>query len=90
MTKTVPNWIEQRYALLWKDKAGRKFDFDDATKILSGDRKSIVSIALSELRRAGWLTVETNEKDTRKRFYKLVPIDEYIKMKVKAIEVLKK
>ena len=90
MTKTVPNWIEQRYALLWKDKAGKKFDFDDAAKILHDDQKSIVSIALSELRRAGWLTVETNEKDTRKRFYKLVPIDEYIKMKVKAIEVLKK
>lgn len=89
-TKPVPNWIEQRYALLWKEKAGRKFGFDDAAKILSQDKKPIVSIVLSELRRAGWLKVETNEDDTRKRFYKLVPIDEYIEMKIKVLETLKK
>ncbi len=89
MRKTLPKWIEKRYAMLWKAKATKKFGFEDAVEILSTDKKPIVSIALSEMRRSGWLSVETNDKDTRKRFYKLIPIEEYIKMKVKDIEILK-
>jgi predicted transcriptional regulator len=88
--KKLPNWIEKRYALLWKGKADKRFSFDDAVELLSNDKKPIVSIALSEMRRAGWLKVETNEKDTRKRFYRLVSIDEYVKMIVSQIETLKK
>lgn len=91
--KTLPNWIEMRYAILWKAKGEEKFNFDEAFDLLKKDKKDkkpIVSIALSEMRRAGWLSVETNKKDTRKRFYKLVPLDDYIQMKVSQIEILKK
>lgn len=88
--KILPNWIEKRYALLWKAKGIKKFSFDDAVEICKTDKKPIVSIALSEMRRSGWLTAETNEKDTRKRFYTLVPIEEYVKMKVSDIELLTK
>ena len=90
MRKELPNWIEKRYAMLWKGIADKQFDFDEAQKLLSSDKKAIVSIVLSEMRRAGWLTVETNNKDTRKRFYQLSPINEYIRMKVKDIEMLSK
>lgn len=89
MPKTVPNWIEKRYAILWREKGDKKFDFKDAIEVTK-DKKPIASIVLSELRRAGWLKVEINEKDTCKKFYKLVPIDNYIKMKVKDLEILKK
>ena len=91
--KPLPNWIEMRYAVLWKAKGEEKFSFDDAFELLKKkkkDKKPIVSIALSEMRRAGWLSVEANKADTRKRFYKLVPIDDYIKMKVSQIHILKK
>jgi len=88
--KTLPNWIEKRYVLLWKAKADKKFGFEDAVRICKDDKKPIVSIALSEMRRAGWLSVETNEEDTRKRFYTLVPIAEYVEMKVSHIHILTK
>ena len=88
--KTLPNWIEKRYALLWKAEGDKKFSFDDAVKVCKDDKKPIVSIALSEMRRAGWLSAETNDKDTRKRFYTLVPIEEYVRLKVSNIEMLTK
>ena len=87
--KPLPNWIELRYAMLWKQKGNKRFSFEEAVK-LTKDKKPIVSIALSEMRRAGWLKVETNEKDTRKRFYTLVPLEEYITMKISKIETLKR
>lgn len=88
--KVLPNWIEKRYKLLWQAKAENKFSFDDAVKICKPDKKPIVSIALSEMRRAGWLSVEINKEDTRKKFYTLVPIDEYVKLRVSNIELLTK
>lgn len=76
METLLPKWIMKRYLVL--EEAMRKqkngeFDFDSAEKALAkiGDDKRIVGLFLSELRKAGWLEVKLDEKDGRKRVYKL-------------------
>jgi len=58
----------QRYAALWKKFKSDSFNHEDATVVLND---KMVSIALSELRKSGWLTVALSEEDARKRVYTL-------------------
>ena len=39
------------------------------------DSKKVVGLFLSELRKAGWVKVELNQADTRKRVYRLKPYE---------------
>jgi len=64
----------QRYATLWSKLKNKKFDFDTAQKILK-DNISSLNVALSELRKLGWLKVEFDPSDARKRVYKLEPLE---------------
>jgi hypothetical protein len=69
----------KRYLLLWSELKDREFSFDDAERILSKmakpDSKKVVGLFLSELRKAGWVKVELNQADTRKRVYRLKPYE---------------
>lgn len=69
MTKPMPKWITYRYSVLWKKFADKKFNHDDAFRVL--DKDKMLSIVLSELRQAGWLEMELDPDDARKRKYKL-------------------
>ena len=75
----LPKWIMKRYLLLWSEFKDREFAFDDAERILSKmvkpDSKKVVGLFLSELRKAGWVKVELNQADTRKRVYRLKPYE---------------
>ena len=75
----LPKWIMKRYLLLWSELKDREFSFDDAERILSKmakpDSKKVVGLFLSELRKAGWVKVELNQDDTRKRVYRLKPYE---------------
>jgi hypothetical protein len=78
MIKPLPRWLQQRYATLW-DKLGKKpFDFDTAKKILS-DNQGSLNVAFSELRKLGWLKVEFDPNDARKRIYRLEPLEKAFK-----------
>ena len=70
MTEPVAKWIMLRYATLWKLFFAKPFTYHQAKKGLKND--SMISIALSELRRSGWLKIELDPKDARKRIYTLV------------------
>jgi hypothetical protein len=63
----------KRYLLLLDAVKTETFDFATAEKILTkvGDNKRMVGLFLSELRKAGWLKVELDKKDARKRVYAL-------------------
>ena len=75
----LPKWVMKRYLLLWSEFKDREFAFDDAERILSKmakpDSKKVVGLFLSELRKAGWVKVELNQADTRKRVYRLKPYE---------------
>jgi len=66
MTKPLPKWIQKRYAILWRKFKDKEFTFEKAIK----DKKGI-NVFFSDLRKAGWLEVSLDSKDTRKRVYRL-------------------
>lgn len=70
MTNPIPKWIQQRYAILWHKFSDREFNHDDAVKILK-EKKELISVLLSDLKKAGWLDVQLNPKDSRMRLYRL-------------------
>lgn len=71
MIKPLPKWIWRRYAALWQQFKEKPFTYKDAEGVLKFDDKNIISVMFSEMRKAGWLTVELSEEDARMRIYKL-------------------
>jgi len=70
----LPKWVENRYKVLWDKFKGSPFRVEEAEKVLEENRiESIegINMLISELRKAGWLTVELDPKDSRKRNYRL-------------------
>lgn len=71
MTKPMPKWLTRRYAQLWKKLKDKKFHYKDAKEVLREKDDKTLSAVLSEIKRDGWLEVEINPEDTRKRVYRL-------------------
>ena len=75
MSGLLPKWLMLRYLILWKAYGSGKFDFDSAFYSLGPgsiqDNKKLVGLVLSELRKAGWVSVDFNTNDHRKRIYTL-------------------
>ncbi|MDL1956176.1 MAG: type I restriction-modification system subunit M [Candidatus Desulfofervidus auxilii] len=70
----IPRWLEKRHEILWEAFQNSPFKFEDAAKVLkekNQDNEDQVNVFLSELRKKGWLTVEFDPQDARKRIYKL-------------------
>jgi len=77
----IPNWLEKRHDTLWEVFRHSPFRFEEAATILkekNQDSEDQVNVFLAELRKKGWLTVEFDLEDTRKRIYKLKSKDEII------------
>jgi len=70
----LPKWLEIRYSVLWDVFRDGEFRFEDAAKVLMERNKDAweqVPVFLSELRKAGWLLVESDSKDARVKVYRL-------------------
>ena len=78
MAEPLPKWLMQRYSLLWVKFKNKEFNHKQATKILPDDER-MVSVILSEMRKAGWLGIRLNPKDARKRLYRLKSPEEVVK-----------
>jgi len=73
MSKPLPKWLFLRYAKLWKEKKNQNFDFDEAKGLLKEKNDKTVSVILSNLRKHGWLKIQLDPNDARKRTYQLKP-----------------
>jgi type I restriction enzyme M protein len=74
MSRELPKWLEIRYGILLDAFKDGAFRFEDAAKVLMERNKDAweqVPVFLSELRRAGWLLVESDEEDARVKVYRL-------------------
>jgi len=69
MTKHLPEWVMIRYSKLWFKFNSGEFSKAQAKKVVSGDKS--LSVLLSELRKAGWLSMRMDDHDARKTIYKL-------------------
>jgi len=77
----IPAWLEKRHEFLWDAFHDSPFHFEDAAKILKEkmqDSENQINVFLSELRKRGWLEVEPDKDDARKKIYKLVSKEEII------------
>jgi len=77
----LPVWLEKRHKLLWEAFRKSPFRFEDAFKNLKEklqDSEEQINVILSELRKRGWLGVEFDPDDARKRVYKLKSSEEMI------------
>ncbi|MFQ6081940.1 MAG: type I restriction-modification system subunit M [Candidatus Aminicenantia bacterium] len=71
----IPKWLERRYDSLWEEFGDSTFRFEQASKILqekNKDSEDQVNVILSELRKRGWLKVDFDPQDARKRIYRLI------------------
>jgi len=64
----LPKWLLRRCIVMWKKYGGKKFSFEDASTVLEDDSR-MVAIILSELRKYGWLHVESDPSNPRKKLY---------------------
>lgn len=77
MTVPLPKWIMKAYSKLWTKFKNKEFNHEEASKTLNEDK--MVSIILSELKKAGWLEIRLHPQDSRKRLYKLISPEESVK-----------
>lgn len=74
---------------LWDKFKNKDFSFEDAKKTLKEDN-NFLSVILSEMKKEGWLTLELDPEDARKRLYRLIPLEEVMKKTAeKAVDIFK-
>ena len=74
MNKDVPEWVERRRRILSEAFGDETFRFEDAARVLMERNKDAweqVPVFLSELRKAGFLLVESDVRDARQKLYRL-------------------
>ena len=74
MKSEMAEWIDRRYDILWEAFGDKTFRFEDAAKILTEKNKDAweqVPVFLSQLRKAGFLTAESDARDARQKVYRL-------------------
>ena len=74
MKSDTAEWINRRYDLLWEAFGDKTFRFEDAAKLLMEKNKDPweqVPVFLSQLRKAGYLSAESDVRDARQKLYHL-------------------
>lgn len=85
MKSEIPEWIERRYEILWDSFGDKTFRFEEAAKILMDKNKDAweqVPVFLSEMRKAGFLSAESDVRDARQKVYRLQSRNEKIAEKL--------
>ncbi|MDD3726460.1 MAG: class I SAM-dependent DNA methyltransferase, partial [Candidatus Ratteibacteria bacterium] len=78
----IPSYLERKYSALWDEFKSSPFRMEDAVRVLeekTKDKKKEIPVFLSELRKAGYLTVTPDPEDMRKAIYTLISKEEIIK-----------
>jgi hypothetical protein len=73
----LPKWVMKVYAELWVKFDEKTFLFSEAVMELKIPKERM-SVIISELNKSGWIAVELDKNDSRKRRYKLKKPDEVI------------
>lgn len=82
MVEALPKWAFERYAKLWNKFSDKPFSHKQAQDFLKESKPTTLSLVIQELKNAGWIEVSLDQKDTRKRLYKLKNPEEAVKKMV--------
>ncbi len=80
-SSNIPNWIMNRYKILFSEFDENPFRFSDAARVLMNKNKDQweqIPAFLSELRKEGLLTVEADRRDAREKIYRLKNVEQHI------------
>lgn len=71
MTEPLPKWEMKKYASLWKAFEQKEFTNDKALNALKEKDSHILSVLFYDLKRMGWIEVNRDPNDKRRKIYKL-------------------
>ena len=83
MTEPLPKWEMKKYASLWKAFQTKEFSNEQALKILKERDSHLLSVFFYDLKNKGWIEIRRNEKDKRKKLYKIKEPNQVVKEMVK-------
>ena len=75
MKNEIKKWLKKRYDRLYEKFGENEFDFEKAKEVLIEDDKKSALAILSELKKINLLEVKMDKKDSRKKIYKLKPVE---------------
>ena len=78
---TPPRWMIVKYSRLWEEKGDKPFNLEECAKVMK-EEKAVTAVILSNFRKVGWLIVQFDPKDARKRIYQLVHPEKMVEMMV--------
>lgn len=78
---SIPAWVQDGYTSLWNQFGTNEFRLQEAVTFVTEEQKEStvkVPMLLSQLRKAGWLTVRSDKDDARRKIYRLVGKDDLL------------
>lgn len=76
MTVTIPKWVMIRYSALYRDFKCKSFTRENAKEVFQKynlkSEEKLANVFFSELNKKGWVIVERNKKDSRKKLFRLI------------------
>jgi len=66
MSEISPKWALTIYAKLWVSFGNRSFSKEESKKVVKGNR---LVLAISRLKKDGWLNMRVDPNDARKNLY---------------------
>lgn len=76
MSEAIPKWVIQRYSALYRKFKTKKFTREEARKTLDefgvDSQEKITNTFFSELKKNGWVEIQRDKKDERKKIFKLI------------------
>ena len=79
MIEPLPKWEMKKYAYLWKSFQNKEFTNEQALKVLKEKNPHLMSVLFYDLKNMGWLFVERDKRDQRKKIYKVKEPNEAVK-----------
>lgn len=71
MTEPLPKWEMKKYAALWNKFKSKEFTNEQALKAIKEKKPHILSVFFYDLKKMGWVDINRDKKDQRKKNYKL-------------------
>jgi len=79
MTLPLPKWEMRKYALLWNKFKDANFTNKEAQDLLKEKELHLLSVLFYDLSRMGWIEIERDKEDQRKKVYRLKEPNQAVK-----------
>ena len=82
MMEAIPKWVMQRYSALYRKFKMKQFTREEVKKTLEefgiDSEQKLTNTFFSYLNKCGWVEIERDKEDSRKKLFKLIPPEKAI------------